>query len=414
MRNLVLLLPLCAAPALAQGADAGTGGSDLERALDAAAAAPSPAAPAAATPNPVARFFQSLNPDLAVIVDANAGVTSGPSYSLAGDDPDLKGGPADAPAGFTLQEIELALGASVDPYLRGDVFFAIPNLEGFEVEEAFATTTGLPFGLQAKGGIFRSGFGRQNGRHLHQQDFTKRPLLNAAYLGADGLRAPGAQLSWLAPLPFFLQLTAEAYSVPAPEELEQLNTFGGGARSDLTWAAQLDAFGAFSDAFSVYGGLSAATGMTAGVDDGTGTVVLAGARTVLEGADLYLKYKPPNVAGGFFSLAWTTEYFVRQVLDVTPIVDGGLYTQLLLQLDRRWFLGARLDLLGLPASPLQPRVSRTALSIGFEPSEFSRIRLYGERETQPGDGEFFLAGPSVYGAFLQLEVSIGAHGAHPF
>ena len=81
------------------------------------------------------------------------------------------------------------------------MYLTIPNLTGIEVEEAFATTTSLPWNLQVKAGSFRSAFGRQNGQHLHVQDFTRRPLVNSAFLGTDGLRGPGLQVSWLTPLP---------------------------------------------------------------------------------------------------------------------------------------------------------------------------------------------------------------------
>src|SRR5919199_217626 len=141
-----------------------------------------------------------------------------------------------ADIGAAVQEVELAFSAIVDPYFKGEVYLTIPNLEGIEVEEAFATTTSLPWNLQLKGGSFRSAFGRQNGQHLHMQDFTRRPLINAAFLGADGLRGPGAQLSWLAPLPFYLTFYAEAFSIGAPEEpaagttiAPPVATFGGWA-----------------------------------------------------------------------------------------------------------------------------------------------------------------------------------------
>ena len=165
----------------------------------------------------MARGTQSLNPDISAIFDGNAGYERRGVAYRNGDDPDLHGGPASRGAGFTAQEVELALSAIVDPYFRGDVFLTIPNLSGLEVEEAFATTTSLPYNLQAKVGSFRSAFGRQNGQHLHVQDFTRRPLLNAAFLGADGLRGPGAEVSWLAPLPFYVVLYGEAFSLAAPD-----------------------------------------------------------------------------------------------------------------------------------------------------------------------------------------------------
>ena len=254
-----------------------------------------------------------------------------------------------------------------------------------------------------KAGIFRSALGRQNGQHLHVQNFTRRPLLNASYLGTDGLRAPGAQVSWLAPVPFFLQLNLEAFSVAKPDDLTQPTSFGGGARTDLTYAAELKSFAAASDSVSIYGGINFATGLSAGLVDHP---ELENARSFLYGADLYVKFKPPNEAGGFFSLAWTTEYFARKL---GSYLDAGLYSQLVAQVAQRWFIGVREDVLGLPASAIQPLTSKTSLSVTFNTTEFARIRAQVERE--------FTHSPSVpdsMGAYLLLEISIGAHGAHAF
>lgn len=419
-----LTLVLCASVAWAQTPDdAGSvddAGTSLADELDVAANLSPTGTPAAPAPssNPVVRAFQSLNPDLSVVLDATGGLAGAPSYSLSGDDPELRGGPAEHPAGFTVQEAEIGIQAVVDPYFRGDLFLTIPNLQGLEVEEGYVTSTSLPANLQVKAGIFRSALGRQNGQHLHGQDFTRRPLINEAYLGADGLRSPGLQVSWLFPTPFFLQLTGEAFSVGAPDDTAHLATFGGGRRVDLTYTAELKTFIPATDALSVYAGLDAATGVTPGVTDADGVLHRAGARTLLEGFDLYVKYKPLNVAGGFFSLAWTTELFVRQVLGPEVLddllVDGGLYSQLVAQVSRRVFLGLRQDFLGLPSSALQARVQRTSFSATFAFSEFARLRAHVERETTATEGLGFFSGPPVWGAYLQLEVSYGAHGAHPF
>ncbi len=399
-------------PVAAGGQVDGGAGSTLLEEIDAAASDTTRVPAATAVPTaPAARSFQSFNPDISVIVDGTAGYATKRSYSLAGDDPDLKGGSSDRPAGFTLQELEVAFQAVVDPFFRADVFLTIPNLEGIEVEEAVVTTTSLPAGFQVRAGIFRSAFGRQNGQHLHLQDFTRRPLINEAFLGVDGLRSPGLQVSWLFPTSFFLQLSAEAFSVARPEEeTGHLTSFGGGKRTNLTYTTELKVFVPVTPALSLYGGLNAAFGKSTHPRDGASTSV--------EGVDLYLKYKPPNEVSGYFSLAWTTEYFLRQVQPLTPeesvAQDGGLYTQLVLQLARQWYLGVRQDFLGVPQSSLQPRVQRTSLSVTFATSEFARIRLYGERETTPAAGQSIFSGPECYAAYLQLEVAIGAHGAHPF
>ncbi|HZX94586.1 MAG TPA: hypothetical protein VFE90_08715, partial [Myxococcales bacterium] len=230
--KIALLLFLLAAPVAAQQGDGGVSDAELQKELEKAiqsdqAAAkqqgqsaqqtPAPSAPPAATstdatPQTPPRGTQSLNPDISAILDADIGYQRRAPQFQSGDDPNLGASGGRHAVGFTAQEVELALSAIVDPYFRGDIFLTIPNLEGIEVEEAFATTTSLPWSLQIKAGSFRSAFGRQNGQHLHIQDFTRRPLINAAFLGGDGLRGPGVQVSWLAPLPFFLTLYGEALS----------------------------------------------------------------------------------------------------------------------------------------------------------------------------------------------------------
>ena len=437
-------------PAPAGSADAGQDDEalrrELEKALgrDAAAAAgqtssaPPAQAPASATsgtapPVPLLRGTQSLNPDISVILDAEAGYQRRPLQFLNGDDPVLRGEEGKKALGFAVQEVELAFSAIVDPYFRGDVFLTIPNLTGLEVEEAFATSTSLPWNLQLKGGSFRSAFGRQNGQHLHMQDFTRRPLINAAFLGADGLRGPGAQVSWLAPLPFYLTLYAEAFSLGAPEEpgpgttlAPPVASFGGGEPHDLTYTAEAKAFFPFGDAWSVYLGLNGATGVSPGLfqPTDTGVVVLgANRRSYLVGADLYVKWKPPNVAAGYNSVAWQTEAIWRHLDDAEGVPggwDGGLYSQVVLQVARRWFLGLRGDVLGIPTSSSLGQTLRGSASVTFQMSEFARVRAYVE-------AEHAASGPSIPGvslaavqpgdavaAFLQLEISMGAHGAHPF
>ncbi|MBX7117243.1 MAG: hypothetical protein K1X64_23195 [Myxococcaceae bacterium] len=388
--------------------------------IDAAAAKPVAAPTAVAPPsNPVARVVQSMNPDVSAVITFAAGLAEKQHYSLAGDDPSLFGGSDEQPGGFTVQEAEIALQASVDAYFRADLFLAIPNLSSVEVEEGFITSTSLPANLQLKGGIFRSQLGRQNGQHLHLQDFARRPLINEAYLGEDGLRAPGVQLAWLVPVPFFLQLSGEALSVSPPEKLGHLASFGGGKRTDLTYTASVRSFVPFTDEASLSLGLHAAFGKTPGMHGQNEDEVLrAGARTTVQGIDAYFKYKPANQAGSYFSLAWTTELFWRQVHGTAAgeevLVDGGLYSQLLFQISRRWYVGLRQDVLGLPASKLQTPAWRTALSATFAPTEFSRIRAYVERETLPQRGASLFSGAPNWAGYLQWEVTFGAHGAHPY
>jgi len=346
-----------------------------------------------------------LNPNISVIVDGSFGY-----YGVHHADFDAVGVPesGDDPAahrdGFTLQEVELAFQTAIDPYLEGAVFLTIPNLEGIEVEEAYFTTTALPGNLQLKGGSFRSQLGRNNNQHLHLQNFTRRPLMTPLLFGPDGFRGPGLQASLLIPkLPWFATLYAEAFSIDAPEA--GVASFGGGKRSpkNLTYAAVLEQFWSPSDAVSLLLGLNFASGIAS-------TCALppceGGPRDYLYGGDLYFKWRPEGARGESLSLRWSTEYFARKIGDGGPH-EGALYTEPVLQVAKRWYLGARFDLTGVPSGPNVPRRYGESLSVTFAPTEFSRFRLYGQ----------VLSGPDVDAAlvgFLQAEFSMGAHGAHPF
>src|SRR6266404_7585170 len=112
--------------------------------------------------------------------------------------------------GFNARNIELAFDGAVDPYFEGfaNIVFKLDNdnQTDVEVEEAFLQTTSLPFNLQLKAGQFFAAFGRLNPTHPHTWDFADTPLVNGLFLGPDGLRGVGAQISWTLPLPWYSQL----------------------------------------------------------------------------------------------------------------------------------------------------------------------------------------------------------------
>jgi hypothetical protein len=372
------------------------------------------AAPAAGQPAPADLGAQEsvrpagtgvLNPNISAIVDGSFGYYgrhradfTAVGIPESGDDPSA------TREGFTLQEVELAFQAAIDPYFQGNVFLTIPNLEGIEVEEAYLVTTALPANLQVKAGSFRSQMGRNNGQHLHLQHFTRRPLMTPLLFGADGLRAPGVQASLLLPgLPWFATVYVEALSVLAPDE--GVATFGGGGRGlgQLTYTAAVEQFWELSAASTVLLGLNGATGIAsecAMPPCGTGR------RSFLYGADLYYKWRPPDVQGELGSLAWSTEYFARSIAD-GGATEGAFYTEPVLQVAKRWFVGGRLDVTGIPSGDAVPRRYGVAASLTFAPTEFSRLRLFGQDLTGPGISSALIG-------FVQAEFSIGAHGAHPF
>ncbi|MFN7143585.1 MAG: zinc-regulated TonB-dependent outer membrane receptor, partial [Myxococcota bacterium] len=110
-------------------------------AIEAALAKDAEAAALPAPPTPTGAIrLQSLNPDIAFIGDiAFAYFTADEPLQMGGHDPTANG--------FTLQQLELSVSKSVDPYFRFDSNIVF-SLEGVEVEEVYATTLALPGRLQ--------------------------------------------------------------------------------------------------------------------------------------------------------------------------------------------------------------------------------------------------------------------------
>src|SRR5437899_2310580 len=129
------------------------------------------------------------------------------AYSSARDVDHIEVGDHDPQQrGFNARNIELAFDGAVDPYFErfANIVFKLDNDTETQVyvEEAFMQTTSLPFNLQLKAGQFFAAFGRLNPTHPHTWDVVDTPLVNGLFLGPDGLRGVGTQISWTLPLPW--------------------------------------------------------------------------------------------------------------------------------------------------------------------------------------------------------------------
>ena len=209
-----------------QGADAEKARLEKELAAELQAqgatnnAAPTPAAPTAGGPAATAPSGSGWSPaspilfqsgksylDIGLVATFAAGSSTTKnienSLELGGHDPNQRG--------FTVQGVEANFAGAVDPYFRGNanLLFGIDS-EGesfIELEEAWLETISLPANLQIRAGQILTDFGRQNPTHPHAWAFVDTPLVLGRLLGPDGLRNPGARVSWLAPTPFYSELT---------------------------------------------------------------------------------------------------------------------------------------------------------------------------------------------------------------
>ncbi len=118
--------------------------------------------------------------------------------------------------GFNLQQFEVSLGGAVDPYFRLDSHIVFAE-EEIDLEEAYATTLGLPLGRRLCFGKFLTRFGRMNATHLHTWEFVDQPFELGRLFGGEGSRGLGVELSVLLPLPWSIELVASATEATGEE-----------------------------------------------------------------------------------------------------------------------------------------------------------------------------------------------------
>jgi outer membrane receptor protein involved in Fe transport len=366
----------------------GVAADELRRLAEGLAAAEAPAAPASRPAGGLA------NPDLALIVDLVG------AYHT--EDPLPSGVHDPGSNGFHFQHLELAAGGAADPYFRFDAYLMF-GPSSVEVEEAFATTLALPANLQLRAGQFLTRFGRINATHPHAWNFVDVPLAVGRFLGPHGSRGLGVEGSWLAPLPWFAELSVSAHGPAASGHGHEGEESDHEAHAledpgDLVYVAALKQFFSLHDDWGLLLGVSTEQGPE---DD-------HGQRSSIYGADLHLRYRP--VADTDRSaLALQVEGLVR---DTEEHRGYGGYAQLVWSVDPEWETGVRYDWVsGGGDEPLAPEHAgerhRAAAQLTYHPSHFSRLRLQVNRDAPEGR-------PTFWAALLQLEVAIGAHGAHAY
>ncbi|PIQ24742.1 hypothetical protein COW36_23490 [bacterium (Candidatus Blackallbacteria) CG17_big_fil_post_rev_8_21_14_2_50_48_46] len=379
---------------------------------------------------------QIFVPNISLILDSSAGGRSLSNQDASGlvSPFSLQGLPSEhgmgSQNGLNFNYAELSLQAPIDPFFDAFASFHLQP-EGFEIEEAYFSTRGLPGNFQLKGGKFLSHFGRLNNQHEHFWNFAKRPLVYDGLFGSEGLNEMGLQVNWVAPLDFFLNLGIEALQGNNSESFGTSEVHLGQtqiAENNLPNLLVAYAKGSvdLGEQFVVLGGLSLAQGgaRQAAVESSNPSALgnFAGGARVY-GADLTLRWFQDS----YREVLWQTE-FLHRSLDGQQEQGGqaytlrkeqsGLYSELVWRFAWQWRAGARLDLItqnqtwqnqSLTAGPtLLPRY---AAMLEFHPSEFSRLRLeYNLDQSRLAAG---VATP-VHELFLQLNLSMGAHGAHNF
>jgi hypothetical protein len=366
--------------------------------------------------------------NLGVVADVVIGGSTTPDIET------IEGGHHDpAQRGFNLTGAELSLEGAVDPYFKGQTAISLVIEPGgetvVELEEAWLQTTSLPWGLQFKAGEILADFGRQNPQHNHTWSFVDQPIVSTRLFGPDGLRNPGARVSWLMPTPFYSELMLAvfnsdgetAYSFDSDDSVD----ITGGTpvdrslrgMQDLLYVPRLAVSFDLGDTQTLLLGSSAALG-----PNNSGTH----AYTQIYGGDLYWKWKPTNAHAGWPFVSWQTEFLYRiyeaakrtedgsappVTLPEEDLHDWGFYSQLLWGFHHRWVAGVRGEYsTGDDASfksDLRNDRTRVSPNLTFHPTEYSKLRLQYNYDHIQSMGD-------EHSVWLQLEFLLGAHAAHKF
>ncbi|MFY1825133.1 zinc-regulated TonB-dependent outer membrane receptor [Myxococcus fulvus] len=326
----------------------------------------------------------------------------------------LQGGAHDPTRnGFNLQQLELSIGSVVDPYFRFDANIVYSQF-GVEIEEAYGTTLALPASLQVRAGQFLTRFGRLNATHPHAWDFVDQPFAMSRVFGGEGNRGLGVELSWLTPLPWFVEVTGSLTDATGEATARSFLASSGDrvlSPLDLQATGVVKQFFPLSDDLSLMWGLSTATG-----PNPTGYRN----RTDIFGTDLYLRYRPITEASNTLVSLQVEALYRRRQVPGDVLTDFNSYAQLAWRFSQRWATAARYEL-GTAAKgedgqvavdPLDPEWTksrdRVSVNLTFWPTEFSRLRFQAARDNARWRDE------ADYSAFLALELVTGAHGAHAF
>jgi hypothetical protein len=375
-------------------------------------------------------------PSISVIAEGlyYADSLSGRAVGLFGEADGFAGTPAgegrDLSRGFNLGETEIVFSGVVDPYFDATAIASV-SADGIELEEAYGRTRSLPAGLALKAGKFYSGVGYQNSQHPHQWDFVDRALPYEVLLGG-ALNDVGVQLTWLPKTPVYVQLGLEAFQGENPGVANVYGTDVDPAFSDKAGPRLFTGFlkvapdVGYSDALQggLFGGHSSLHQEESADGPLEGTTWFAG-------TDWVFKHDSPEPSGKG-DVVLEAEYLYREkkldrVASGDPALVGqpsrskqdGFYVQGTWGFAPRFTASARYDAVGafvnevdlgeLGLSDYAPS-RRLSAALTFNPTEFSRVRAQFSR----GDAAVGGTRETFSQFFLQLQLSLGVHGAHKF
>lgn len=346
-----------------------------------------------------------------------------PDISVIGDflgDFSSRGSTLESGNRFDVREVELALGANVDPYFRADFILGLHDAEGIAIEEAYATALALPANLQARIGRFHMPFGKQNTTHRAELHTLEYPWVIQRFLGEEAQKGTGLWVSQIgAPFGWYQELIVTGVELTPGHDDEELLTLKPLSHDlgDLTFSARLRNYWDLSEAANLEISGSALVGPRKqpydfGIDPPAPGVNAVSADQALYAADLTYRWRPLQ-QGLYRSFIAQAEFmFQSNVRESDPAYAGpdrdfsGAYAFARWQLSRRLHVGARYDWLEDPELGGENLTAASGYLQWF-PSEFSKVNLGFER-TMPAGLD------ATNRLLIQATFAIGPHRPHPF
>lgn len=375
----------------------------------------------------VSERMNEFNPRMVVATDLVGRLATARNKTL-----DQAGKPIDDR--ISLREAELDLRADVDPYAKGVAIIAVaeqdPGQYGVDVEEGYFTLETLPYSLKLQAGRFRVPFGRMNALHTHDLPQTTRPYFLQDLFGEDGWNDNGANLSWLAPTPVPINLSAIVVNGESPNVLQKGRAdrpayMGRGEiffqLGDVTWASLGGSY-------------------LFGYNDTRGSLAHPHEplqETQLAEQDLIVKWQPDQFKS-IVLIAEVYEVLKRDRLAQIGTVNSGqldsqgnpillpltrkhhdtaqgFFGTLQLQPLQRWYVGVRGDWSDFDGARADHGQWAASGWLAFYTTEFLRFRVgfeHRERERHSGDAAF--DSPHNDTVFFEVTWVFGSHPAEPF
>jgi hypothetical protein len=297
---------------------------------------------------------------------------------------------------FEIREIELGFQDAIDPWTKAVVYLSLSKDDTgkytFEPEEAYVTFNKMPFKTQMRMGEWRLPFGKDNPLHPHAKPYVDQPDVITNFLGPDGMKGTGMEVSTLLP-------TGKLYTELIGDVVNDQNdaSFSNGASGKPLYLAHLRMFSDLDESSNLELGYSFLNGYNNDI---------ASQLTLIQGADLTYRWKPLK-SGNYTSFLLRGEYLWSHRCNPDRTVDSsGYYGLAQYQLNRNWYIGARYDNTGYP-DLINCREHALNGILTYFPTEFSFYRLQWKKTVR----DF---APDYCQWLFQMNFSIGPHGTHKF